>query len=163
MRRTYSSILAFACTVAAFAAVPVRPSHACGGELPISCIDPQDAALSLLGRAVLALREDKDQALRMFSAQERGFRTVELYVFCIGPDGVVDAHPDRNIRGSAAFDLVDVDGVRFGEAMLRNAREGRVSAISYRWPTLGSDRPILRQGFYTRVGQEVCGVTSYDQ
>lgn len=162
MQRMVLSTLALG-LIAAGAAFPIRTAQACGGELPLSCIDPRDAALGLLKRAVVAVRRDKQQALRWFSEQSHDFRTVELYVFCIGPDHRIDAHPDEKLRGVDATQLVDVDGRRFGLEMVEKASEDTISSITYKWPKLGSTRPLVKQSFYTRVTDEVCGVGTYDE
>ena len=48
---------------AAYALLPAASARACGYELPISCIDPDDAAQNLLKRAVVAVKQDKARAL----------------------------------------------------------------------------------------------------
>jgi hypothetical protein len=48
-----------------------------------------------------------------------------------------------------------------GQEVMRTASEGKVSEITYLWPRLGSIRPLERHTFYTKVGDQICGVGYY--
>ena len=50
-------------------------------------------ARAMLERAVQALHADKQKALTAFRRGADGFSQRDLYVFCFGPDGKLDAIP----------------------------------------------------------------------
>src|SRR5919106_170178 len=52
----------------------------------------EQQARAMLDRAIAALKEDETAALAAFTAGEPGFKDRDLYVFCVGPDGVVTAN-----------------------------------------------------------------------
>ncbi|MBV8402499.1 MAG: cache domain-containing protein [Acetobacteraceae bacterium] len=116
----------------------------------------------MLNRAVREVKADQSKALREFAKGENGFRTMDLYVFCIGPDNKIDAHPNSSLMGQDAHDLRDQNGKPFGAEMLDSAREGSISEIRYLFPKLGSSVPQPKTSFVTRVADQVCGVGYYD-
>lgn len=56
-------------------------------------------AKAMLERAVAAVNADEPKALAEFSKGEGGFKDRDLYVFCSGPDGKIDAHPNPALIG----------------------------------------------------------------
>ena len=119
-----------------------------------------DEARVMLENAVVAVKADKTKAIDMFNKGEGGFRDRDLYVFCANAsDGVETAHPTH--RGEKLTDVKDVNGFAFGEQMMRTATEGQISEISYMWPRPGSDTPVQKVTFFTKVGDQICGVGYY--
>lgn len=117
---------------------PISAARACGdGEAPTSCDDPSPNGFAswMLGRVDRALKADKAQALRDFTDGTRGFRTADTYVFCIGPDGVMSAHPNPILRGHDVRDLHDKTGNYFIRTMTDSARPGQISVIRYLFPS----------------------------
>jgi hypothetical protein len=139
-------------------------ARACGfGEAPTGCGgDNESEARYMLQRVVAAIQQDKAGALEKFSRGEAGFRTVESYVFCVGPDGVMTAHPNPALRGQDVHDLHDETGNHFIATMLKTAQPGQVSEIRYLFPRLGATRATPKTTYYTRAGDQVCGVGIYD-
>ncbi len=45
--------------------------------------------------------------------------------------------------------------------MFRVAREGKVSEVRYMWPKPGSDKPVAKVTYVTKVANQVCGVGYY--
>ena len=91
-------------------------------------------ARAMLERAVQALRADKQKALTAFTRGTNGFRQRDLYVFCFGPDGKVDAHPNPALIGKDASLLKDKDGKAFGLEILQAAQPGAFAEVTYWWP-----------------------------
>jgi hypothetical protein len=119
-------------------------------------------AKALLERAVAALEADEARALQMFTTGAGGFVDRDLYVFCGGPDGVLTAHPYAVGVDLRAFR--DAQGKPVGEEMYATAEEGVISKIAYRWPRPGgSAEPVDKVTFYTKVGDQICGVGYYPQ
>jgi signal transduction histidine kinase len=117
-------------------------------------------AKAMLQRAVAAVKEDKGKALDMFNKGEGGFKDRDLYVFCANAsDGVMTAHPTH--KGEQLADIKGKKGFPLGQEMMKNATEGKVSEVTYWWPRPGSDKPLEKTSFYTKVGDQICGVGYY--
>ncbi|WP_267360965.1 MULTISPECIES: cache domain-containing protein [unclassified Methylobacterium] len=147
-------------------ALKADPALACDGfnEAPISCDDaaPDRFAQWMLKRAATAVGVDEPKALGEFSRGEGGFRTADSYVFCVGPDGVMSAHPNPILRGHDVRDLHDKTGHYFIRDMLEQAEPSQVSVIRYLFPKPGSTVEEPKTTYYTRVADQVCAVGVYD-
>jgi signal transduction histidine kinase len=116
-------------------------------------------AKAMLDKAVAAVKADKAKALDMFNKGEGGFKDRDLYVFCLNAsDGVLTAHP--KIKGTKVQTLKDANGVAFGEKFT-TATEGKVSEVGYLWPRPGSDKPVPKVTYFTKVTDQICGVGYY--
>ncbi len=146
------------------AALPAHPARACGfGEAPGDCGQtPESEAREMLRRVVAAIQADKGRALQQFARGENGFRTVDNYVFCVGPDGVMSAHPNPALQGTDVRDLHDSTGNRFIATMLQKAKPGQVASIRYLFPHPGGTREFAKTTYYTRADDQMCGVGVYD-
>jgi signal transduction histidine kinase len=117
-----------------------------------------EEARVMLEKAVAAVKADKTKALDIFS--EGGFKDRDLYVFCANAsDSVQTAHPTG--LGARLKDFKDVKGFAFGEEIMRTATEGAVNEVTYLWPRPGSDTPVRKVMFFTKVGDQICGVGYY--
>lgn len=117
-------------------------------------------AKALLEKAVGALKKNKEKALEMFNKGEGGFKDRDLYVFCANAsDGVLTAHP--NLKGEHLQDIVGKKGYPLGKEIMETAREGTISEVTYFWPRPGSDKPLEKRTFYTKVAGQNCGVGFY--
>lgn len=115
----------------------------------------------MLGRAVAAVKNDKAKALAMFNKGESGFKDRDLYVFCANAsDGILTAHP--YLKGKPLQDIVGKKGYPLGKEIMKNATEGQIKQVSYWWPRPGSDKPLQKHSFYTKVAGQNCGVGYYD-
>jgi hypothetical protein len=142
----------------------VAPANACGfGEAPVDCgVSAEDQAKYMLTRVVTAVKENKAQALSEFSQGEAGFRSIDSYVFCVGPTGIMTAHPSPMLRGQDVHDLHDETGNYFIATMLKTAEADKVKQVRYLFPRLGSTTATAKTTFYTRAGDQVCAVGVYD-
>ena len=116
-------------------------------------------ARALLDRAVAAMKQDKDAAIASFNRADGGFRDRDLYPFCATLDGITTAHPTH--VGTNLRELKDKRGKAFGAEMFDVAEEGKVKEVTYMWPKPGSDEPVGKVTYVTRVGDQVCGVGYY--
>ena len=117
-------------------------------------------AKALLDKAVVALKQNKEKALDMFNKGEGGFTDRDLYVFCANAsDGVLTAHP--NLKGEHLQDIVGKKGFPVGKEIMQNAAEGRINDVTYFWPRPGSEKPLEKHTFYTKVVGQNCGVGYY--
>ena len=116
----------------------------------------------MLERAVAALKENKEKALEMFNKGEGGFKDRDLYVFCANAsDGILTAHP--YLKGEQLQDIVGKKGFPLGEEIMRTATEGKIKEVAYWWPRPGSDTPLEKHTFYTRIVGQNCGVGYYKE
>jgi len=119
-----------------------------------------EEARATLDKAVAAVKADKAKALDMFNKGEGGFKDRDLYVFCANAsDGVMTAHPTH--KGEQLADIKGKKGFPLGQEMMKNVTEGKVSEVTYWWPRPGSDKPLEKTSFYTKVGDQICGVGYY--
>ena len=113
-----------------------------------------EEAKAMLDRAVAAVKEDKAKALDLFNKGEGGFKDRDLYVLCANAsDGIITAHPTHKGGQLKNFPL--------GKEVMRSASEGKVSEVTYPWPRPGSIKPLEKHTFYTKVGDQICGVGYY--
>jgi signal transduction histidine kinase len=96
----------------------------------------------------------------MFNKGEGGFRDRDLYVFCANAsDGVITAHPD--LKGEHLQDIVGKKGFPVGKEIMQNATEGQIKEVTYFWPRPGTEKPLEKRSFYTKVAGQNCGVGFY--
>ena len=57
--------------------------------------------------------------------------------------------------------LKDSNGKEFGKQILREAKEGRISAVDYVFPRLGGTQPLAKESYFTKMGTLICGVGFY--
>ncbi len=115
----------------------------------------------MLDRALAAVKEDKAKALDMFNNGEGGFKDRDLYVFCANAsDGIVTAHPYGN-KGKQLREILGKKGYPLGQEIMQKATEGTTREVTYWWPRPGTEEPLEKTAFYTKVGDQICGVGYY--
>ena len=146
-----------------FALAP--PALACGYGDPTSCDEsgsgPEMGARWMLKRVVAAIGRDEPAALSQFAKGTGGFRTADTYVFCVNTDGIMVAHPNPILQSQNVRDLHDRTGNYFIKTMMEKAKTGEVSVINYLFPKPGSTVEEPKTTYYTRAGDEMCGVGIY--
>ena len=72
------------------------------------------------------------------------------------------AHP--YLKGKLLQDIEGKHGccVWFKKIM-QNATEGTMKEVTYWWPRPGSDKPLEKTSFYTKVGDQICSVGYYKE
>ena len=102
------------------------------------------------------------KALDMINKGEGGFKDRDLYVSCANAsDGLVTAHP--YIKGEHLQDIKGKKGYPLGQEMMQNATEGTIKHVTYWWPRPGTDKPLEKTNFYTKIGDQICGVGYYKE
>jgi hypothetical protein len=131
-------------------------------SVPAAQIGTRGEAKAMLERAVVAVKEDEVKAIDMFNKGEGGFRDRDLYVFCANASGgVLTAHPTN--RGKPLQDIEGKHGAPFGQEIMQDATEGTIKETTYWWPRPDSDKPLEKTSFYTKVGDQICGVGYYKE
>lgn len=119
-----------------------------------------DEAKAMLEKAAAAVKADKAKALAAFTAGTDGFKDRDLYPFCANAaDGIFTAHP--KLTGKSLKELKDKEGKALGEEMLAKAKDGTVESVDYKWPRPGSEAPVPKTSFVTKIGDQVCAVGYY--
>jgi signal transduction histidine kinase len=120
-----------------------------------------EEARAMLERAVAAVKQDKAKALEMFNEENGEFRDRDLYVFCANEsDGIETAHPTH--KGFKLSEMKDANGFAFGKEIMRTAEAGKISEVAYMWPRPGSDTPVQKISYVTKVTDQICGVGYYE-
>jgi hypothetical protein len=150
MLGTFALAAAFAAAQVLFTAASVAESEfATPGE-----------AKTLLEKAVVAMKQDEAKALEMFASGEGGFRVKDLYVWCANAsDGILTVHPTN--KGKELRDIKGKHDAPFGERIMENAAEGTIKETTYWWPRPGTEEPLEKTTFYTKIGDQICGVGYY--
>ena len=110
-----------------------------------------DEARAMLNKAVAAVKADESKALAMFNSGSGGFKDRDLYVLC------ADAKTGT-ITASPSSDGKNLNDFAPGRKVLQTAAVGKVSEITYMWPRPGSLTRLRKHTFYTKVGNQICGV-----
>ena len=119
-------------------------------------------ARTMLEKAVAALKQNREKALETFNKGEGGFKDRDLYVFCANAsDGVLTAHPA--LKGEHLQDIVGKKGYPLGKEIMAKATEGTISEVTYFWPRPGTEKPLEKRTFYTKVVGQNCGVGFYKE
>ena len=152
MARRFASLIGHAAVVVLFLPVPALSAQAGYGT--------EAQARAMLNRAVAAMKQNKAKALEMFNKGEGGFKDRDLYVFCASAStGILTAHP--YLKGEQLQDIVGKKGFPLGKEIMRNATAGKVKRVTYWWPRPGTDKPLEKETFYTKVEGQNCGVGFY--
>lgn len=69
------------------------------------------------------------------------------------------AHP--RLQGERLQDIVGKKGCPLGQQIMRTATEGKISEVTYWWPRPGTEKPLEKRTFYTKVLDQDCGVGYY--
>jgi hypothetical protein len=110
-----------------------------------------DEAKAMLDKAVAAVKENKTKALATFNSSNGPFKDRDLYVLCANAsDGIITASPSSN-----GMNLNDFPP---GKNVMRTATEGQTRETTYWWPRPGSLKPLKKHTFYTKIGDQICGV-----
>ena len=119
-------------------------------------------AKAMLEKAVVAVKADRAKALAMFNNGEGGFKDRDLYPFCFDSGtGTVAATAAKSLIGTDVRALKDKTGKPFGEDLYRAAQKDTVTEVSYMFPRPGTDTPVEKISFVTKVADLGCGVGYY--
>ncbi len=126
-------------------------------------------AEAMLKRAVNMLMADEKRALDLFTSGHGGFMQKDLYVFCMGADGMLSAHP--HFLGLRLNNWRDNTGKAVGQEILTIAQEGKFAEVTYAAPRPKGMKvtvvdpakadQVEKVSFVTKVGQQICGVGYY--
>lgn len=105
----------------------------------------------------------RKQALADFNGRKAPFFDRDLYVVCVGPNGIISANGAfPSYVGASANVLKDADGKPLGNAILNIGNGTGEGSMKYRMinPVSGKFEPKITFG--QKVGEDVCGVGAYN-
>jgi hypothetical protein len=118
-------------------------------------------AKAMLEKAIAALKANKADALSKFVKKDGGFQDRDLYVFCFNTsDGMFTAHVNPKLMNTDIRKL-NVGGQPLGQQIFDQVKEGTISTVDYNFPKPGTENPVPKQSFITKVGDQGCGVGYY--
>jgi cytochrome c len=80
------------------------------------------------------------------------WRSGDYYVFVVGPDNRIICHPNAQLIGKMQSDIVDVNGMRVGDALGAAAASAAGHGwVDYVWPRPGTTTPVAKSTYVTRV------------
>ncbi len=133
------------------------------GTLLAADMGTPDEAKALSQKAQAAVNEmGKDKAFAAFAAPDGGFRSKDLYVFCMDMDGVMLSHPLKpDLVGKNLFDFNKYGDEPF-KKMVATAKTSGEGAVDYKWPYPETDE-IRDKESYVMTNKEgfFCGVGAY--
>jgi cytochrome c len=133
------------------------------GNATASDLSTPEQAQALSKRAQAAVdKMGMDQAFAAFAAPDSGFKSKDLYVFCLDLDGRVLSHAanpaliGRNLRDLNQY------GDEILQKMVAIVQASGEGWVSYKWPYPGSTE-IRDKATYVMANQEgfFCGVGAY--
>lgn len=122
-------------------------------------------AKAMFDRAVTALKANEAAALAAFNDKNnKDYHDRDLYVFCYKMnDGIFTAHVNQAMMGKDVRTIKSGDdplGQRIFDT-IKNATEGTVSTVDYKFPKPGTTEPLPKESYVTRIRNEGCGVGYY--
>jgi hypothetical protein len=116
-------------------------------------------AKAMLDRAIVAIKENKTDAMRSFNHNDPRYRDRDLFVFCFDrKDGKFTAH--EALIGWDIRALQDIWGSPFGEEMFA-VKDGERKEVAYLSPVPGSTMLSPRRAYVAGIGDQACGVSAY--
>ena len=119
-------------------------------------------AKAMLERAITELKANPNAAIEKFNKAEPGFKDRDLYVFCFNTgDGKITAHVQQTVIGTDVRTLEDANGKAFGPELFDAAKDNLIVEVAYMFPRPGSNEPVQKVSYVTKVGNIGCGVGYY--
>jgi len=81
---------------------------------------------------------------------EKEWRSGDYYIFVTGPDEKELCHPNPQMVGKPASEIVDANGKKVGTALVEAAKKGG-GWVDYVWPRPGTDKPVPKSSYSVQV------------
>lgn len=79
------------------------------------------------------------------------WRSGDYYIFVDAPDNTTLCHPNASLTGKNSDEIKDVNGKSVGIAIRTAAAEKGGGWADYMWPRPGTDTPVQKSTFVTKV------------
>ena len=70
-------------------------------------------------------------------------------------------HAREEVQGKHLQEILGKKGKPFGQEIMEKATEGETKEVSYWWSRPDSDEQVEKTTYYTKVGDQICGVGYY--
>ena len=105
----------------------------------------------------------RKQALADFTGRKTPFIDKDLYVVCIGPNGIVTAHGGYPAYVGVSADILkDADGKPVGTTIWSIGSSKGAGSIQYPMVNPISSKVERKNTFFQKVGDDVCAVGAYN-
>lgn len=121
----------------------------CASNLITPGVNTRDAVMSYVNSAANVVSKNGPSCDKFSSSS---WMSGDYYIFVVGPDGRVLCHPNAQIVGMMESDIVDVNGMRVGDALSAAAATPAGHGwVNYVWPRPGTTTPMAKSTYVTRV------------
>lgn len=132
-------------------------------EMKVARGTPAEAKAMLARAAAYYKANGRSRAFAEFNRNRRPFSDRDLYVFCIDPDKTLVANGGyREFINQSADSLRDADGKPIGSTVWDMAMSKGQGELHYNWLNPVTKLIEPKVSYFAKVGQDVCGVGSYD-
>lgn len=121
-----------------------------------------DEAKALSEKAAALVNETGEGAFATFAAEDGGFVTKDLYVFCMDLEGKMLSHAKKpNLVGKNLMDFNKYGDMLFKD-MIAVASDPGMGWVDYRWPYPGSEEIREKTSYIIKNDKGFfCGVGAY--
>ena len=121
-----------------------------------------DEAKALSEKAAALVNQEAEAAFETFAADDGGFLTKDLYVFCMDMDGKMLSHAKKpDLVGKNLSDYNKYGDLLFQD-MIKVASDPGTGWVDYRWPHPSSDEIKQKTSYIIKNDQGFfCGVGAY--
>lgn len=120
-------------------------------------------AKAMLEKAVAHYKSvGRKQALADFTGKKAPFADRDLYVFCLGPDGIMVANGGYpSFVGMSTDILKDANGKPLGKTLWETGSRDGGGSVEYPHINPVSHKPEPKVSVVQKAGDDVCGVGAY--
>ena len=82
---------------------------------------------------------------------EKDWRAGDYYIFVTGPDDKELCHPNKDMIGKSAAEIVDSNGKKVGNLLIEAAKKPGGGWVDYFWPRPGTTKPVAKSSYSMSV------------
>ena len=82
---------------------------------------------------------------------EKEWRSGDYYIFVTGPDDKELCHPNKDMIGKPASEIVDKNGKKVGTLLIAAGKKKGGGWVDYVWPRPGTDKPVAKSSYSMSV------------
>ena len=82
---------------------------------------------------------------------EKDWRSGDYYIFVTGPDDKELCHPNKDMIGKSASEIVDSNGKKVGTELVEAAKKKGGGWVDYVWPRPGTTTPVAKSSYSMSV------------
>jgi len=82
---------------------------------------------------------------------EKDWRSGDYYIFVTGPDDKELCHPNKDMIGKSASEIVDSNGKKVGLMLLEAGKKPGGGWVDYMWPRPGTTKPVAKSSYSMSV------------